>query len=166
MSNFETRYRPQRHFYSGHGDPVKVLYSPEFDKQGVMTLKESGRENLYDYIQSHRDSVDIHKILQRFEEGDVAALSKVQGQFGDFSQFPKTYAEMLNQVIEGENAFNNLPLDIREKFGHSFQQWLATAGSAEWSEKMGFRPTPAGVNNPSPEGAQAPSLKQQEEGVE
>ena len=49
MSKFETRYRPQRHFYSGHGDPVKVLYSPEFDKQGVMTLKQSGRENLYDY---------------------------------------------------------------------------------------------------------------------
>lgn len=153
MNKFETRYRPQRHFYCDHGDPVKVLYSPEFDKHGVMTLKESGRENLYDYIQSHRDSVDIHKILQRFEEGDAAALSKVQGQFGDFSQFPKTYAEMLNQVIEGENAFNNLPLDIREKFGHSFQQWLVTAGSDEWSEKMGFvKPSEPNVMEPTPEG--------------
>ena len=161
---FDNRYREQRHFYSDPGSPVKVLYSPEFSKDGLMSLKESGRENLYDFIQSHRDSVDIHKILQRFQEGDVSVLSKIQGQFGDFSQFPKTYAEMLNQVIEGENVFNNLPLEVRDKFGHSFQTWLATAGSDEWSEKMGFRPTPAGVNNPFPEGSQDPSLKQQKEG--
>lgn len=166
MSNFDNRYRKPKAFRSNHGDPVKVLYSPEFDKNGVMTLKESGRENLYDFIQSHKDSVDIHKILQRFEEGDVNALSKIQGQFGDFSQFPKTYAEMLNQVIEGENAFNGLPLEVREKFGFSFQQWLASAGSDEWKSKMGFSPTPAGVNNLSPEGAQAPSLEQQKEGAE
>ncbi len=138
MSNFDNRYRKPVRFYSEAGDPVKVLYSPEFDKNGVMTLKESGRENLYDFIQSHKDSVDIHKIMQRFEEGDVNALSKVQGQFGDFSQFPKTYAEMLNQIIEGENAFNGLPLEVREKFGFSFQQWLASAGSDEWKSKMGF----------------------------
>lgn len=138
MSNFDNRYRSHVRFLSEVGDPVKILYSPEFDKNGVMTLKESGRENLYDFIQSHKDSVDIHKIMQRFEEGDVNALSKVQGQFGDFSQFPKTYAEMLNQVIEGENAFNGLPLEVREKFGFSFQQWLVTAGSDEWKSKMGF----------------------------
>ncbi len=138
MSNFDNRYRTPVRFHSEAGDPVKILYSPEFDKNGVMTLKESGRENLYDFIQSHKDSVDIHKIMQRFEEGDVNALSKVQGQFGDFSQFPKTYAEMLNQVIEGENAFNGLPLEVREKFGFSFQQWLASAGSDEWKSKMGF----------------------------
>lgn len=138
MSNFDNRYRKPVRFHSEAGDPVKILYSPEFDKNGVMTLKESGRENLYDFIQSHKDSVDIHKIMQRFAEGDVNALSKVQGQFGDFSQFPKTYAEMLNQVIEGENAFNGLPLEVREKFGFSFQQWLVTAGSDEWKSKMGF----------------------------
>ncbi len=138
MNNFDNRYRSHVRFHSEVGDPVKILYSPEFDKNGVMTLKESGRENLYDFIQSHKDSVDIHKIMQRFEEGDVNALSKVQGQFGDFSQFPKTYAEMLNQVIEGENAFNGLPLEVREKFGFSFQQWLASAGSDEWKLKMGF----------------------------
>lgn len=143
MSNFDNRYRKPKAFRSNPGDPVKVLYSPEFDKNGVMTLKESGRENLYDFIQSHKDSVDIHKILQRFEEGDVNALSKIQGQFGDFSQFPKTYAEMLNQVIEGENAFNGLPLEVREKFGFSFQQWLASAGSDEWKMKMGFQETVA-----------------------
>ncbi len=162
MSDFDNRYREHVHFHSEIGDPVKILYSPEFDKNGVMTLKESGRENLYDFIQSHKDSVDIHKIMQRFEEGDVNVLSKVQGQFGDFSQFPKTYAEMLNQVIEGENAFNGLPLEVREKFGFSFQQWLASAGSDEWKSKMGFAsdPAPSVSVEPSIEPSVEPVVKE------
>lgn len=164
---FETWRRTPKRFTSDVGSRVKDIYSPEFDKKGVMTLKVSGQENLYEFIQSHKDSVDIHKILERFERGDVAALQKVQGMFGDFSEFPKTYAELLNTVIEGEQTFNSLPLDVREKFGHSFHRWLATSGSAEWLSAMGMEvptpspekaveslpaaseanPTPAGVNN-------------------
>ena len=107
-----------------------------------MLLNETGTENLYDYIQSHRDSVDIHKILQRFEEGDVNVLSKVQGQFGDFSDYPRSYAELLNKVLEGEQSFNQLPLDVREQFGFSYERWLASAGSESWISAMGLSPTP------------------------
>lgn len=160
---FKTWHDQRDRVHCNPGDPEKILYSPEFDRNGVMTLKESGRENLYDFIQSHRDSVDLHKILDRFQSGDVSVLSRVQGSFGDFSQFPQTYAELLNQVIAGEQTFNSLPLDIREKFGHSFHAWLAQAGSESWLKAMGYTPTtppavepvqtpptPAGVNNPSP----------------
>ena len=48
-----------------------------------MILKESGKENLYEFIQSFKDSVDLHKIMDRFNAGDTAALQKVQGMFGD-----------------------------------------------------------------------------------
>lgn len=161
----QTWRREQERFISNPGEREKILYSPEFDKKGVMTLVESGKEDLYAFIQSHKDSVDIHKILQRFESGDASVLQRVQGTFGDFSEFPKTYAELLNTVIEGEQTFNSLPLEVREKFGHSFHRWLATSGSAEWLSAMGMsvptpapenpvtgqetaNPTPSGVNNP------------------
>lgn len=160
---FKTWHDQRVRVHCDPGQREKILYSPEFDRNGIMTLKESGRENLYDFIQSHRDSVDLHKILDRFQSGDVGALSRVQGSFGDFSQFPQTYAELLNQVIAGEQTFNSLPLDVREKFGHSFHVWLAQAGSESWLQAMGYAaptppapdpaqplPTPAGVNNPSP----------------
>lgn len=140
---FETWRRSPKRFFSEVGSRIKDIYSPEFDKKGVMTLKVSGQENLYEFIQSHKDSVDIHKILERFERGDVSALQKFQGMYGDFSEFPKTYAELLNTVIEGEQTFNSLPLEVREKFGHSFHRWLATSGSAEWLSAMGLEePTP------------------------
>lgn len=145
---FETWRRPYRRFTSVVGSRIKAIYSPEFDKKGVMTLKVSGQENLYEFIQSHKDSVDIHKILERFERGDVSALQKAQGMYGDFSEFPKTYAELLNIVIEGEQTFNSLPLEVREKFGHSFHRWLATMGSAEWLSAMGLEVPAPPVENP------------------
>lgn len=140
--NFPTQFNRTSKPPANSGSPTHVLLSPTFNDNGVMLLKETGTENLYDYIQSHRDSVDIHKILQRFEEGDTSALSKVQGQFGDFSDYPRSYAELLNKVLEGEQTFNQLPLDIREQFGFSYERWLADAGSDSWLSAMGMSPTP------------------------
>ena len=49
---FQTWHRDQEHFCSEPGCGEKILYSPEFDRFGVMTLKESGKEDLYAFIQS------------------------------------------------------------------------------------------------------------------
>ena len=140
---FQTWHRDQEHFCSEPGCGEKILYSPEFDRFGVMTLKESGKEDLYAFIQSHKDSVDLHKIMDRFNAGDTAALQKVQGMFGDFSQMPQTYAGLLNHMIEAEQTFMSLPLETREKFGQSFHAWLAQAGSESWLEAMGMVTPPA-----------------------
>ena len=139
--NFPTQFNRTSKPPANSGSPIHALLSPVIDDKGVMLLKETGTESLYDYIQSHRDSVDIHKILQRFEEGDTSALSKVQGQFGDFSDYPRSYAELLNKVLEGEQTFNQLPLDVREQFGFSYERWLASAGSDSWLSAMGMAPT-------------------------
>lgn len=147
---FDTRYRDHKRVVSNPGDPVKILYSPVFDRKGVMTLEESGRENLYDFIQSHRDSVDLHKILERFAAGDVGALQQREGAYGDFSEMPKTYADLLNTVIDGERTFDSLPRDVRERFGNSFHQWLAQAGSDEWKKAMGIDVSPSAPESPAP----------------
>ena len=135
---FETRYRVPRRVFADPGDPIKITYSPEFDKRGVMTLVETGKENLYEFIQSHKDSVDIHKIMERFERGDVNALSKVQAVYADLSEMPTNYADMLNQVIAGEKMFNDLPIATKEKFGQNFNVWMSTLGSEEWANNMGY----------------------------
>lgn len=147
---FQTWHREQEHYCSEPGCREKILYSPEFDRHGVMTLKESGKENLYEFIQSFKDSVDLHKIMDRFNAGDTAALQKVQGMFGDFSQMPQTYAGLLNHMIEAEQTFMSLPLETREKFGQSFHVWLAQAGSESWLQAMGMV-TPPTSQNPAGE---------------
>ena len=41
---------------------------------------------------------------------------------------PRTYADMLNLVHSAEDAFSNLPVDERAKYGHSFERWLTEFG--------------------------------------
>uniref|UniRef100_A0AAU8B9Y9 Internal scaffolding protein n=1 Tax=Dulem virus 113 TaxID=3145590 RepID=A0AAU8B9Y9_9VIRU len=139
---FKTQYDSHDRVSSNPGDPIKILYAPEFDKNGVMNLVESGKENLYDFIQSHAQSVDIHVLLQQYQNGDAMALTRRQGAFGDFTEMPATYAEALNAMIHAESYFNSLPVETRAQFGHSFHQFLAQMDSPEFSAKMGISPTP------------------------
>ena len=89
--------------------------------------------------------------MDRFERGDMAALSKVQAVYADLSEMPRTYSEMLNQVIAGEKMFNDLPISIKEKFGQNFNAWMSTLGTDEWLSNMGYTSSdPAPVPAPVP----------------
>lgn len=97
-----------------------------------------GEEDTYPLIQSYKDSCSINYLLAKYANGDVNALSKVQGVYGDFTQLPKSFAEVLQRVIDGENFFNSLPLDIRQQFGNDFRRWFAEAGTDSWLSSMGI----------------------------
>lgn len=110
---------------SDPGTPIHKLLKPKFDSHGNYELVEAGEVNIYDEIQSHAESCDINVLMKRYQNGDAAALSKVQGTYFDATGMPKTYAEMLNTIIAAESQFNSLPLDERSKFDFSFEKWLA-----------------------------------------
>lgn len=135
---FTTQFRNHQRVHSNPGSRIKKKYGAIYDEKGRLELEEKGTENLYDYIQSFAESCDIHVILKRYSNGEVDVLSKVQGMYGDFTQFPATYAEMLNRVIEGENFFKELPVDVRGKFGHSYSEFLASIGSPEFFDALGL----------------------------
>ena len=134
---FATQYRERTRFPSNGGQRERILYQPKFDENGVMDLVESGKEDLYDFIQSH---ADIHVILARFQNGDVDALSRVQGAYGDFTNMPTSYAELLNRVNEGQSFFNSLPVDIRAKFNHNFAEFMAGMDKPDFLDKLGIKP--------------------------
>lgn len=138
MKNFRTQYDKQVPIYEHTGSPVKTLYAPVFSQEGVMDLKEIGKHDLYQEIQSHRDSVDIHVLLSMYNNGDPGALSRIQGAYGDFTKMPTTFAEALNTMIAAEQYFNGLPVDVRAKFGHDFHQFIATMDTPDWTTRMGL----------------------------
>lgn len=172
MMAFKTQFDPHDRVSQEPGSRVKKLYSPVFDKQGHMSLEESGQENLYDYIQSHADSVDIHVLLKQYElGGDPSVFARVQGAYGDFTQMPKTFAEALNTMIAAEQYFNSLPVETRAQFGHNFNQFIASMDAPDFTSRMGIAPeappasasssaAPAGSSVPAsaaPSDAPAPS---------
>jgi hypothetical protein len=117
---FKTQYDARERLFSNPGDPIHITYAGHYDDKGRVVLVESGRENIYDQIQSHAESCDIHVLMKRYMNGDVSALSQAQGQFLDVTDFPKTYADMLNFVNDMERSFMSLPAEVRAKFGNSF----------------------------------------------
>lgn len=137
MSNFRTQFERQRVNCSS-GNVVAPEFSLRYDDDGNEYFEVIGEKNLYDEIQSHKLSVDINYILARFASGDTEALSKRQGVYGDFSRFPRTYAEMLNTVNDAQAYFDALPLEVKHQFGDSMQQWLSQYGTDDWSRKMGY----------------------------
>lgn len=148
---FKTQFDPHDRVHCNKGDPVKILYGAVYDDVGRMNLEEKGRENLYDYIQSFAESVDIHVLLKRFANGETDVLSRVQGAYGDFTQLPNTYAEMLNVVRRGEDFFNELPVETRAKFGHDFSQFIAAMDSPDFLSRIGAAPEQAPVESPAVE---------------
>lgn len=133
---FKTQYNGRVRRYAVAGDPIACTYEPYYDDDGVLQLKVAGKVNTYLEIQSHADSVDINIILARYKNGETDVLNKVQGFFGDVTNLPKSYAEMLNLVMSGERFFDSLSTEIKEKFDHSFAQFLAQYGTPEFEKKV------------------------------
>lgn len=162
MLKFNTQFDKRAPVYQEPGSPVKVVYSPRYNDSGVLDLVVTGQENLYDYIQSHRESTDIHVLLERFVNGEVDVLSRMQGFYADVTSMPKTYAEVLNAVITGEEAFARLPIDVKQKFDNSFAVWLSSMDKPDFASRMGFDMSPSEVEDfasstPSPTPAPIPA---------
>lgn len=139
------------------GDPDKILYSPSFDSAGHMELKEVGKESLYDYIQSHKDSCDINVILARFAAGDTTALAKRQMFYADLTDFPTTYADVVNTMHGAEDYFTHLPVEVRAKFGHDFNRFLASLDNPQTLIDLGFVSPSQESAPPAPSPNSAPS---------
>ena len=136
---FKTQYDARDRIFSDPGSSEHIAYAGHYDEKGRVVLEESGRENIYDFIQSHAESCDIHVLMKRYQNGDVAALSQKQGFYGDFLDFPKTYAEALNHMNEMERQFMALPVETREKFGNSFTEFLAASAEPDFLDRLGIK---------------------------
>lgn len=157
MVKFRTQYSDRAPVYQEPGSREKLIYSPRYDSSGVLDLEVTGKENLYDYIQSHKESTDIHVLLDRFANGETDVLQRMQGFYGDVTSMPKTYAEVLNAVIVGEETFARLPVEVKQRFDNSFAVWLASMDSPDFSARMGIESQPSMTDSQVQDFASSPS---------
>lgn len=175
MIKFRTQYDGRTPVFQEPGSSVKLIYSPRYNDDGVLDLVVTGKENLYEYIQSHKESTDIHVLLDRFAAGETDVLQRMQGFYGDVTSMPKTYAEVLNAVIVGEETFARLPVEVKQRFNNSFAEWLAAMDKPDFSTRMGVAPieqvtpqqiqdftsspTPAGVSTDTGNSTSTPNVE-------
>lgn len=137
MPKWKNQFENNGRMKAGHGSKEKVTYSGVYDKSGRLTIEPTGKINAYEEIQTHRDSVDIHSIMRRYANGEVDALSRVQGFYGDVSGLPTDYAQVLNAVSRGRDLFDSLAVDVRAKFGHNFDQFMTALCDGSIVELLG-----------------------------
>lgn len=131
---FRTKYQREETF-TPVGDPVYPQYVGRYDQDGVLVLDKVGESNIYNEIQSHADSVDLDTIIRRYESGEIDVLSRAQGAYVDVTQAPKTYADMLNLMRYAEEVFDQLPLEVRQQYDNSFEQFFAQDGMSQLLQK-------------------------------
>lgn len=117
------------------GSKFDTTYEMKIDAHGHKVLKASGKTDRYAKIQSHAEECDIEVILKKATL-DPNVLNQRLGQYGDFTDAPKTLAEAQQMMIDLENAFKDLPLDVREKFDFSVEKFIHDAGSKAWFDAL------------------------------
>lgn len=92
---------------SESGSGLRQLYIPCF-VDGCFTIEESGVFDLQEQINANASSCDINVLVSRYNAGDLTALSRRQGLFGDFSSAPDSYRQALEIVNGFESAFSDM----------------------------------------------------------
>lgn len=124
--------------YCPTGSKFHKTYEVAIDDQGHKTLKENGSTNTYAKIQEHLEETLIENILQRAALGDEEALNRIQAQYLDTTDMPKTLAEAQNKIISIKNEFEKLPVDIRREFDFSPEKYIQEYGTQSWMKTLGF----------------------------
>lgn len=130
---FRTKYDEAKPVFSNVGSNIKKVYQYRETKEGE-ELVEIGETDIYKYIQSHADSVDIHKILERCAMiEDYGLLNKVPGIYADITEMPKSLAEAYDQIQNAKDLFNRMPVDIKEKYNNNFVEFISGLGDTKFN---------------------------------
>ena len=119
-------------FLTNPGDPIRQDYIADEDGNPI----PSGKTNLYDEIQSHRASVELSTLLQRYAAGDETALNKIQGVYADVVDAPSSLQEFHERVRTAEEYFRDLPEGLRKLFNDDPLQYVMSIGTTEFLDKI------------------------------
>lgn len=129
-------YDEHKRVHISSGSPIKIEYQVRLIDNN-MEIVETGKSDLYEYIQSHRDSVDIHKILERCAQvEDYSLLNRMPTKFMDVTDMPDTLAGAYAMVKDAENFFERMPVDIKEKYNNNFVEFISDLGSDKFNDNV------------------------------
>lgn len=138
---FRSVSSPPVAFVSPTGSGEKSVYQVQLTATGHKQVVMTGKTNLYARIQASLEDSKVENIIRRFTAGDTSALQSVQGRFLDATSFPQSFAEMQNMVARVYSEFETLPLEVRAKFDHSPERYMAAYGSEDWADALGLKKT-------------------------
>lgn len=112
-----------RDYFSKPGERFRKTYKID-DSDGIEKLVEDGCIDLKEEIQSHEQSVNIDSILARYRLGDTSVLDDKGSFYGDITEMPSSLQEFYELDNNARNAFNKLPVEVKEAYGNNYRNML------------------------------------------
>lgn len=117
-----------RYAYDGDGDAV--------GKNTAISFADARDRT----IQSAKEDSDINVIVRRFGVTGQVRLPNVEPFYGDFSMV-EDYQTAMNLMIQAQRSFDQLPSDMRRRFGNDPAQlidFVQDSNNYEEAEKLGL----------------------------
>lgn len=120
-------------FVSNSGSPFRSVFKLKSMEDGSKDLVVVGQYNFQEEIESHADSVDINNILDRYARGDISVLNRVASVYGDFTTMPTTLGELSQRILDANDLFNNLDIDVRREFDFDAGKFFNSLGTEKFN---------------------------------
>jgi len=103
--------------------------------------------------QSFKDECNINTIMLRYQKTEIIEhYNKHMGKYGDFTNTPSDYQSCIDQVMEAEGLFMELPSSVRKTFQNDPGQFLAFVSdpnNLEAMVDMGLAKAPPAAPSPA-----------------
>lgn len=120
------------------GEKYQMEHEAKMLENGKRILTKTVKKNIYEMIQASREQTEIDRIVRRAMEGDPSVLSYMNGVYADLTDAPTSLAQAQQIMINAKREYENLPLDVKEKFHNNYEEYIAEVGSKGWFDKMGI----------------------------
>lgn len=156
QNNFYTAlYMRSGRVFSPAGVKTKVTYQLQIEPDGNRKLVETGVEDVYEKIQSYKESSMIENIVKRAANGDLSVLAQRQGVYIDTTLLPTDLITANEAVRRAEAVYKSLPADVRSEYG-GFKEFVQAFGTLEGVQAFYDKLTGKKSDDPAPTGNSAP----------
>lgn len=124
--------RDRKSYFSPSGSKFFDQYEYQ-TIEGIQILVKVAPIDRQAEIDSYAASCDISNILNRFMNGETTLLNAAgDGTYADIYDAPTTFAEYFNRVKQAKSIFNDLPVEVKEKFDNDPEKFFTSFGTDEF----------------------------------
>lgn len=131
---FRTKYDSYEISPTCSGTSFENDYKMKVFDDGSRDLVAVGTIDIYSKIQSFKDSVDLKLVLERYARGDESAIYRRHAFFGDFTHMPTSLSELSQRILDANDLFNNLDVEVRREFDFDAGKFFASIGTEKFNQ--------------------------------
>jgi hypothetical protein len=136
------------------GEGVRRTYLWERNEEGERVLKLDQIIDQQAEIDSYLEETKIENIIRRASiDPEIAEriAPDLGGGIQDFTEAPKTLAELQNIMIRAEQIWDEVPKEIKYKFDNDVDKFVTSFGTVEWAKNLGiYKEEQAEAKTPEP----------------